>query len=724
MTRARVGSVKTTIEILDRIKKFLKEQGVDGLFSEEQCADIEKRLLANCQKSPQDLGFWLDGAARIFEERRAAVNHYENVRRQEREVRFYELNPGSFDIHKAAQSMQPMMPSHNPATKHLWHGRGDGHGDHTTSSTFSFIGGTRSEKDAIKTHTTPRYFTSKPDSSWRNILMDLRVECLDEMDVSAKKMQIFLDEGRDTITEEERLGVVRRRSVAAHRASNVVESGLDKVLRLTNWAGRGFISKSRAEEDGRWRKLVDMRQDLTSQIMMKLGPDAKNGAAWLRALQEVQKRLNHSGAYTDEGILGQAQFDALADMVAKTITTEEAANKEAAEKIMQEIKTMNEEMFKGTKEIVNDEDNMRKYRLLQVLLLCSPFSAALAFMNPLSTLLGPMFDASLSFGQGVGSILTSPVWGPLGDFMEVIHADEALSYLADNLPIVSDVGEVFDYITDSEIMQNLGGAVLPGVIGSPITYGLIAGLFSLKRFDTEAKHHTKSETLMKKYMGTQSLFPFLESQPGEMRKKFQALQEQLAGQPVQKAIEGYVKREMAGLAIAKQHTALSEFLAHATPEELRIFDGLKFPTAGRTTTFSEMLREEGQITPSSAFELLRSNEKMRAAATNIFMAYRSADFDMHKFEAVRGNVAAVAEKEKTKFNQDFIIDLAENYYKLENSEITDRAKKSDFYLRRLTEIRVKKYYDMEQRYAPTVEPSPSPSPASAVPVTMPTRARL
>ena len=335
-----------------------------------------------------------------------------------------------------------------------------------------------------------------PPKNYRNIVFDTEVKTLDEIKVNSERLGIFLDTGIGaplTDQEKKKLGV---RNPTLHVLSNIVESAGDLVHQTVNWAGKGIIHKSKAADDDRHKNYLQKRSALLAQMAWAMGNNSRDGAAHTRILKAMNDALEGS-----DDIMDQAVFAKMQTIIANEIKAEDGATKEEMEDFNKKIQELNQKMLKGLQEQVNTEDEMWKYRVLQVFLLVTPlgaFSVAgqlFNYLDPLLELIGPIFDAHTSLSEGIASMTSSKVLGPFGKIAELVHLDEGIEIVLDKTPILSDLLDVVDYALDSNIVQS-GIAEVSPLSSSPLVFAGIAAVNSFFRFDAELTHHKKTRTFI------------------------------------------------------------------------------------------------------------------------------------------------------------------------------------------------------------------------------------
>jgi hypothetical protein len=329
-----------------------------------------------------------------------------------------------------------------------------------------------------------------PPKAYRNIVFDTRVSVLDDIRINDERLKVFLEEGRGDLRPEERAGI-KTRNKTWNRVSNNFEEFGDTIHKITEWAGRGVLSSSKASDSKIYKDFLTRRNELIDSMLWKAGPNAQNNSFYLKVLNKVNSALAGS-----DDIMDQATFQKMQQLITDEIKTEDTAVKAELDAFNKKLNDMNDSMLAGLQNHVDEDDKLWKYRCLQVFLLLTPLGAfsiaghVFSYIDPFMELIGPLFDAGKTLGQGLGDMASSDVLGPFGKIAEAFRIDEGIELFFDKTPIVSDLCEIFDFATDNDLVQNALGAASP-LQFSPISLLAPAILYSFFRADTEMTQYQK-----------------------------------------------------------------------------------------------------------------------------------------------------------------------------------------------------------------------------------------
>ena len=489
-------------QYIDLIKGKLRDNFI------KICGGDDKREPS--EKNKEDIEDQLEIAKEIFDERNDNIRCWTNVKRQEYEIRRSELKPGQIKLDNLMTQMADNMPFGNEGGNYPKNRTGivsnNIYGADETAVPFSpysyirspynYIFGSnqnhniKSEIDKVKYRDNAVIHTLPASKNYRNIVFDTRLDILENINRNDNRLKVFLEEGRGDLTPEERAGI-KTRSRAWNRISNNFEEIGEVAHKLTEWAGRGVLSSSKASDSKIYKDYLTRRNDMISKMLWKAGPNAQNHSFYLKVLEEVNKALEGS-----DDIMDQATFQKMQGLIAKEIKIEDSVLQAELKAFNEKLNDVNEDMLKGLDKHVKEDDRLWKYRCLQVFLLLTPLGAfsiagqVFSYIDPLMELIGPLFDAGKSLGEGLGDMATSDVLGPLGKIAEAFRIDDGIELFFEETPIISDLCEIFDFATDNNLVQDALGAAGP-LQFSPIALLAPAVLYSFFRADAEITQYQK-----------------------------------------------------------------------------------------------------------------------------------------------------------------------------------------------------------------------------------------
>ncbi len=330
------------------------------------------------------------------------------------------------------------------------------------------------------------------------------------------------------------------------------------------YAGYGLLQTSKKmlpgifgkdhEKDSRYQEYLKLRGDFISSYAHLL--NGENMRRYLATLKAQQQQLIASGE------VSALELQDLQSLISATEKQVEELNKKDHEQLAKALNGLNDEALSSTKKLTDEEEEMWKFRVLQVVLMTTPFGF-INILGPAFDILAPILDGQLQFGEGLAQAINNiPFFGDIFNFLEL---DKVVEFVFDDVPVVGDITGAINEITDSGIVQELLGVASPMAGGSPLVPLAIAGLFCFMRFDTEVAHAGKSSETQ-------------EANRKKMSELFRKFGKGFSKDKIQEVVKGHIEKqaEIINESFAKRH--LVEFIANAAKENdgsLAIFDGIK-----------------------------------------------------------------------------------------------------------------------------------------------------
>ena len=618
-------------------------------------------------KNKKDIEDQLIIAKKIFDERSDNLRCWKNVKRQEYEIRKFELKPGQIKLDDLMTQMADNMTFVNEDGSYVSNKNGNVSrstygGDEVAVglSPYTYvIGGPRKierEIDRVKYRDNALIHTSMPPKNYRNIVFDTRVSVLDDIKINDNRLRVFLEEGRGDLTPEERAGI-KTRSKTWNRVSNNFEELGDTIHQITEWAGRGVLSSSKASDNKIYKDFLTRRNELISSMLWRVGPNAQDSSFYLKVLNKVNNALAGS-----DDIMDQATFQRMQKLIINEIKVEDAALKAELEAFNKKLNDMNDSMLAGLQNHVDEDDRLWKYRCLQIFLLLTPMGAfsiagqVFSYIDPLMELIGPLFDAGKTLGEGLGDMASSDVLGPFGELVQALRLNELIQLVFEKTPILSDICEMWDFVTDNDLMQNALGAASP-MQSSPMLLFAIVGLYSFFRADAEITQYQKVSA-------------FEESQQKALEEIFKAYKKGgKSDSELEERVNKFSAKRMAIIKEINLDVKLVSFVSDPTNSDklADLFDGLKFKIKDATgntidQSMSEILKSGDQKKFSEILYDVNSDAKKEAL--NRFLLFnaiqdsaKSTDDNLRAFSQKRSEAEKkkLCDKSIKGLNEEFII---------------------------------------------------------------------
>lgn len=635
-----------------KIDAIFQKAKASELFNEKFLKNIRNGFVEQLRKHPSPEHF-LSEIEQSFDERREAEKRLRHQRN-----RLHQIDKMQID-HPSTLDVEKLLP-------HLRAG--------TVGHVGSYLGSfTGKEYPEITAQDAPEVLGSPPTIGYINAVRDAKSRVDSDIRLSDAQIYSLMNRGHG-LGDKER-SAFNKRSRVFEGIKNSAELLASGVKGVVDFAGKGMWSHRKASEDSRAWKYYDLRNKLLSDIMMKIGPGMKDSTFYLRALNRMNEQFGISG----DGILDHEAFARMQKFIADEIEKEGKVNSEEMKKFNEELQKLERDMLAGLQTCVGKEDEMWKGRLMQVFLLLTPlgaFSQIFNYMDPILELLGPLFDANLSIGEGLGKIASSdvlnigdPIFGDnvagdifnFGDHIHDAHIDEGIAYLVDNTPFIKQVTETINYFTDNPIFQETVGFISP-IFSSPLITVGIGVLYSCSRLKGEIEHRefvtqfkTESNAALEKAID----------------KCVADLDKNTTGEPLQKRVTEVAKGE---LKIKKEINLLGElakFVADVAKKKdgrEAIFDKIKLKI--KDSSGAEITKSFGDLDfgdEAKVLEFLLKNEGFAKDCMKEFLLFSAVQKDgvtIEKNVAKHKEPRPDADKEKLcnerqkKFDQEFIVQLA------------------------------------------------------------------
>jgi hypothetical protein len=140
----------------------------------------------------------------------------------------------------------------------------------------------------------------------------------------------------------------------------------------------------------------------------------------------------------------------------------EIANNQALADLESNLNALNDKTIKELQEHVDKQDDAWKIHVLCAFLAVTPFSPALLvagplfnIMGPITQILGPVLMPTQGLAHGIASISSNPALGPIGDLFGLMKVDVGIEFLLNNVPIVSNLTEMADFLIDNPLTQGV-----------------------------------------------------------------------------------------------------------------------------------------------------------------------------------------------------------------------------------------------------------------------------
>lgn len=408
----------------------------------------------------------LEKITEVLKEHKTTKEQNENTIRQEREIIEKDKTKGTLAIQPVLKEMAKKMP-YAPS--------GIIYEKEKFLPTFYDRSFTRREKlEAIKRRKKVYESAGLVDDEYRRLVYLAKKETVAKITYDTARLYSLISTGQDLSDEDKKKHDLRRdkpsdfRNEAVLKMGKLVHDGIEKL-------GRGIYSQTDPKKTSKYKNYIKERQELLSNLIKDVRGIKKEVLRdYLNTLQEQLRK----------GEISQAQFDALKNAIIAEQNQEDAQIK----LIDKTINDLGKDWYNDVEDYTNVSDDMWKFRLLQLVLMVTPF-AGLNFLGPLHSIISSVFGSG-GLAEGFSSLLTLDELGFLGDFAELIKLDEGFELLF-KIPIVESLTEAGSYITESSIGSNLIQNALLPMVAASITQFIAVGGYSVVRIKDEVLHKKK-----------------------------------------------------------------------------------------------------------------------------------------------------------------------------------------------------------------------------------------
>lgn len=425
---------------------------------------------------------------------RIAVRQLANVMRQKKEIKAAEEAPGEVDLKATVSDMEQKMGYDDPdfkIGKSRWRTDIESFGSNPNvkrgfgRQTHQDLVDEIKDNQGKVVHTMPyRNENGFLRSSYVELLRDARTQVAADVLSATRKIDSLIKTGQmPKITAADKAKSVSWSALSAAgglaaKTAGAVAWGMEQV-------GKGIYYESDPNKSSYIKKYQDDRNKIFSRLLWNLDPRQGKNSVLMRRCNEILAKSE--GA---EGIMDEASFKALSDLITEEMKKSDQLNASKFDEYNAKINELNAKAQESAKDQTADADAMSKWRILQLVLIVTPF-AGISVLGPVLNIFSGVFMNAGGLGQGLASLFTAEQTGPFGAMCEMLRLDEALRWLLCDMPVLSNIVDATDVIISSGAVQSvLGGIALPMLEG-PLAGIALAGVFSLFRAQTEMEYHKK-----------------------------------------------------------------------------------------------------------------------------------------------------------------------------------------------------------------------------------------
>jgi hypothetical protein len=249
------------------------------------------------------------------------------------------------------------------------------------------------------------------------------------------------------------------------------------LLGLTAEVGRGIFTSKKFQSDSQYQEYIKARAKIAESVAYRMSCGEVNSKTLLQDLKaHAQKSLASSSDINQQKI-----YQDYIQFLDQKIESVEQDEIKKLKKFNETISREHQEIAEKTTEFCQKGDKNNKFFLMSIVMALTAIGVIdfFDYLDFSTDILSPMFDEKLSFGQGLGDVITHDNLGGIGDFADSIELDKFAESLSE-IPIIGDINELLNTITDTEIFQGFLPP-LDSLLHSPLAYIGIAGIYLLYR---------------------------------------------------------------------------------------------------------------------------------------------------------------------------------------------------------------------------------------------------
>ncbi len=535
--------------LFEKNKKVVKEFG----FTEEDKESLIKSII----KNPENYTKALENLEKIFLEGEKLSRFGKNISRKKEEIADSIEKPGKIDVKDFLQRVENSIrvgSEDNPDTvfnqknvykKHASSSKLSKFGDKDIPFYQAIIGGKESEIEGILNDNESLVKGNILSTSYvENVLRaEAKLKC--NKRGFAFKAKSFFENGEfpsdKEVKDHEENPLFSRRV-----AENIVKSS-SKIL---NALGKGILSSTKATETSGYKNYLSNRNKALAGLAARTISNPQDGTAHIQHLKSINALLKNSSDPED-----QATYKAMEELLNKEMKEIEETNSKALASLEGNLNTLNDKTTKELQEHVDKQDEAWKIHVLCAFLAVSPFSPALLvagplfnIMGPITQILGPVLMPTQGLAHGIASISSNPALGPIGDLFGLMKVDVGVEFLLNNVPIVSNLTEMADFLIDNPLTQGVLETSSPLFTSALFMTGIAA----------TACFYDATDTYLRHYEDGKGKSPFLKKQKDSLKT--------IVGD-CESDIKNNLKKEIKELAGKMYNTEKAIYIKHRLSEE-------------------------------------------------------------------------------------------------------------------------------------------------------------
>jgi len=592
----------------------------------------------------------------------------QNIARQEKEVAKSQSNPGEIDLETLVPEMEGLMGV-DPGAR--WQSLFEQYGPNF----YDDFSSRKKKLDEIKdnavpvVHTRPLNKNGLPVSfipGYAKLLHEARGEATQDLKDATRNLDNLLKTGYPLLAKPKTIkdGAWSATKKVGGGLGEVALSAANGLRSLVNYAGRGIYSKSDPNYNKSLQRYYDHRNQIFSNLLWSLNPRQSESSAAMKRCQQI---LNNSRANLD-GLMDQDEFEKMLNILTQEMKNADKEHAAQIKQMTQRINDLNKQVVETARSETQDSDDMMKWRFLQAALMISPFMG-LSILGPVTDIISQVLMNPAGLGHGIASLAN---FFPPFEWLQI---DKVIEWLLCDIPGISHAVDLVNTVVCNEPIRLIFGGMIVPLALSPAAALAVGAVSGVVHGAKEAQHYEKYRDAFKNHKKA------LDAEMAKISKEAE-----LMGKDWDPS--AFVKKQFDVLREFKNKTSLVDFALGAAR---RSGDAVRFLKEIMGDDFEQKMLSHERIEKDAAgqdviHKVIDNNGKIKDAEFMNFISSipneeffekmllcsaldsrRAAGFQtplslpQELQEMIKDPKAAgLIEKQKTKQNEIFLLDLATN----------------------------------------------------------------
>lgn len=452
-----------------------------------------------------------------------------------------------------------------------------------------------------------------------------------------EELDAMLDKGR-ALTDEEEKNLRER-----HAPLSKIPRFIDEFKRAVKENVPGFgTTADKLKSSDRLKELQTLRNKLLAEAVWSLGPMTGDKNHFLSRLESL---IESEFSNCPDAIFNMAMMGRVREIIAKETASMKEEEKKLLKSFDDNMQKIEEGLKKDEAKNIDSETSLMQARLLMMFVGVTPFGVfanvfggILDYTNLLGSLTDSIFDP-MPLSEKVSGALTSSkldLFGiPVSTAMKEIKIPEAVNWLFNDSPVLSEIVAFQHDIFSSDIGQGVGNLFIKPVVGSSLLPLGVAALFGWNHIKTEIDHHQK-------------VSKFMEDKEKSLKDAVKKYAES-ANKISSDKIPTIAKSIVDGMKSSYHGIELAKFITKANEKTLQVvFGDTKFTLADKSQATLAELKKSGKLDDYiDALVMAPENAQAREAALQSKLIYQEVDGKEKEFIAAKNDF----EKKQKEFTE-------------------------------------------------------------------------